>query len=202
VAAVDGDARGADASSDRSAQSWRAGPPPASRLGERLFQLGGSLRHGLSLLLIAVGLLAVGGGSVAHHLATAERPWGWLSRQERGDAGPGRTLFVASLFCLLPAGLYFAHLAWREARGTLGVWQKALELGARGRRRFLPWSLARGWRRAGEEDVVIEFARAPDLPGERITVTCESRAQREAIATLLIEHDVPQDPWLTDPREG
>jgi hypothetical protein len=202
VPASDDDARGAAAGGDRSEQSWRAGPPPRSRLGERLFQLGGSLRHGLRLLLISVVLLAAGGASVAHHLSTTERPFAWLSRPERDASHAGRPLFVLSLFLLLPAGLYFGHLAWRESRGAVGVWREALELHARGRRRFLPWGTARSWRRAGDEDVVIEFARDPDLPGERIAVTCESRTQREAIVALLIEHDAPHDPWLTDPREG
>ncbi|MBL8840942.1 MAG: hypothetical protein JNL90_05355 [Planctomycetes bacterium] len=194
----------AEEGDDASSQAWRAGEAAAkSRLGQRLFSLGGSRSRAALLLFLALLLLLPSGWIVVGDATARERPWApaaWRTSGAEHAAPPPLLLVVAALFLAAPAGLFFLRLAWREMRGAVVVWQGALELHARGRSRFWPWARGRAWRRADAFDLVVAFATSPEAPSESVVISCESQAQREAIVARLIESDVAADPWLDDPR--
>ena len=173
---------------ESSSQAWRAGPPPKSRLGRRLFTLGGSWRRALL------------GGAIALACGLA---LAWIvHRDQWGDA------VAWQRWLTLPLAFGFVLPALevrRQLRGQAAIWTGALELRAGGQSRFEPWDRARAWRRSqefGEFDLIVRFARADDAAPAGVTLSCESHAQREAIIALLIEQDVASDPWLDDPRKA
>lgn len=176
----DSNAAGDGATAERHAQSWRAGPPPRSRLGQRIFALGGSRRRAALHGVVALAATAVAVG---------------LFRQG------GRALTLAPLALALVALL----AARRQLRGFVVVWSEALELRSGSRSRFEPWANARAWRRSqefGEFDLLIRFARTRDARPVGVTLSCETHAQREAAIACLLAVDVPPDPWLDDPRKA
>jgi len=171
-----------------SSQAWRAGPPRKSRLGQKLFTLGGSWRR------------ATFDGAIA---LTCGLALAWIVRRDQlGSAAAWERwlAFPLAFGCVLPA-----LEVRRQLRGQAAIWSGALELRAGGRSRFDAWSTARAWRRTtefGEFDLIVRFARSDDAAPAGVTLSCESHAQREAIVELLIEADVETDPWLDDPRKG
>ncbi|MSR46502.1 MAG: hypothetical protein EXS13_05495 [Planctomycetes bacterium] len=165
--------------SDDGSDAWRAGPPRKSRLGVRLFTLGGS--NGWAAVHLLIVACAIGGSA-------------WLAR-----AGQ-------PMFRWLPLPLAFVSLsaARRQLRGLVAVWTGALELRSSGRSRFEPWGNARAWRRSsefGEFDLIVRFAQAADADAAGVTISCTTHSQREAIVECLLTADVPHEPWLDDPRK-
>ncbi len=190
-------------SGDAEPEAWRAGAAKAkSRLGARLFSLGGSQPRAAFMFLLGVALFVPASWIVVLDAARRQRPWAPAVWRDAADSGaaPALPLVLIALFLAAPAGLFFLRLAWRELRGAVVIWHGALELRARGRSRFWPWTQGRAWRRAEAFDLVVAFASAAESQSESVVVTCESRAQREAIVARLIEADVDADPWLDDPR--